>query len=160
MDSPVSLFMCGDKNELTHVVHFIQNDSALDKYGLEYTDYVPAPFEPLDDYSASNSKAKAKVYLIFLQDKNNQYEVDIPEYFNAPRSPVFTKPRKYNELEYYIQRRELRMEFYLWLIKVFCIPGSNVFSAFTGETLTFAALEYSTYHHVGAQFRSSRGNIS
>ena len=65
--------MCGDKNELTQVVHFIQNDLVLDKYGLEYADYVLAPFERLSDYSASNSRAKAKVYLIFLQDKNNQY---------------------------------------------------------------------------------------
>ena len=67
---------------------------------MEYADYVPALFERLCDYSASNSKAKAKVYLIFLQDKNNQYQVDIPKYFNDPSSPVFTKPRKYNELEY------------------------------------------------------------
>ena len=65
------------------VVHFIQNDWVLKKYGLEYVDYVPALFERLGDYSASNSKAKAKVYLIFLQDKSNQYEVDIPKYFNA-----------------------------------------------------------------------------
>ena len=60
-DIPVWLFMCGDKNELTHVVHFIQNDSVLDKYGLEYADYVLAPFERLGDYSANNSKANAKV---------------------------------------------------------------------------------------------------
>ena len=83
---------------------------------LEYVDYVPAPFERLGDYSAGNSNAKAKVYVIFLQDNNNQYQVEILEYFNAPSSPVFRKPRKYNELEYRINRCELRMEFYLWVI--------------------------------------------
>ena len=134
-DIPVWLFMCGDKNELTQVVHFIQNDLVLDKYGLEYANYVPTPLERLGHYSASNSKAKAKVYLIFLQDKNNQYEVDIPEYFNAPSSPIFTKPRKCNELEYRIYSSELQMEFYLWLTKVFCMPGNNVFSVFTGRKL-------------------------
>ena len=133
--------MCGDKNELMQVVHFIQNDSVLDKYGLEYADYVLAPFERLGDYSANNSKAKAKVYVIFLQDKNNQYQVDIPEYFNAPSSPVFTKPRKYNELEDRIHSSELRMELHLWLIKIFYMPWSNVFSVFTGRKLTCAALQ-------------------
>ena len=66
---------------------------------LEYADYVPTPSEHLGDYLARNSKAKAKVYVIFLQDKNNQYQVDIQEYFNSPSSLVFTKPRKYNKLE-------------------------------------------------------------
>ena len=75
---------------------------------------MPAPFERLGDYSASNSKAKAKVYVIFLHDKKNQYHIDLLGYFNAPSSPVFTKPKKYNELEYRIHSNELGMEFYLW----------------------------------------------
>ena len=58
--------ICRDKTKLIHVAHDVENDSVLHEYNTVYSDYIPAQSERLGDYAANNSKAKAKVNLIFL----------------------------------------------------------------------------------------------
>ncbi len=60
--------------------------------------------------------------------------------YRAPNTDVFNKPRLYNELVYRINNTELRMEFYLNILKEFSVPGMNVVSVFGGSKLTLAAM--------------------
>jgi hypothetical protein len=53
---------------------------------------------------------------------------------------VYRDPRRFGELPYQMYNTELQMEFYLWLVRIFCLPGSSVFSMFAGSKLTCAAL--------------------
>ena len=64
----------------------------------------------------------------------------IPEEFSCPDTSRYVKARAYSELEYRIHSLELRMEFYLWLVKNFCTAGGCVFSGFAGGKLTCAAM--------------------
>jgi hypothetical protein len=144
--------------EQTQAVHFVENDSVLKTYKLEYSDYYLGKYERLGDYSTSNVKAKAKVLLIFLQKVTNEYQVIIPPAFYAPDTPIFSKPRAYDELEYRLHNTELMMEFYLWVVKSFCHPGSHIFSVFTGRKLTCATLVIAG-PYPSLYFSSTRANM-
>ena len=103
----VWLMICEDKTQLIQVAHYVENNSVLTEYNMVYSVYIPAKFERLGDYATNNSKAKTKVNLIFLQKKSNVRQINIPEYFCPLDSIIYTKPRKYNKLEYRIHNNEL-----------------------------------------------------
>ena len=76
-------------------------------------DYLLSRHECMGDYSASNNKAKKKVYFTCLRNKIS-YSIHIPRpTYRAVDTNVFNKPKAYNELKYMIHNTELRMEFYL-----------------------------------------------
>ena len=64
----------------------------------------------------------------------------IPEEFEALNTSVYTKPQKYQELEYREQPSKLRMEFYLQLPDLFCRPGDTIYGVFSGTKILYVAL--------------------
>jgi hypothetical protein len=107
-----------------------------DVYEIEYANYWPASNERLEDCVANNKLARSLVFLVFLIRKS--YRVSRPDLiiiskaFVAPQTLVYSKPHKYNELEYRIDKSELRMEFYLRMLEMFCKPGDSILSIFGG----------------------------
>ena len=116
-EPPVWLWICGSKEAEIQVSTFAHKSIFTDVYDLHYADYWPSSNERLEDRAANNKLARSKVHLIFLIRKSyiasRSEPVVIPAAFAAPQTSVYTKPRKYNELEYRIDTSELRMEFYL-----------------------------------------------
>ena len=53
---------------------------------------------------------------------------------------MYTKAHNYNELEFRVYNIELRMEFYLWVVRKFCLPGGSILSIFGGGKITCAAM--------------------
>ena len=132
------LFISGDKKENSQVLHFIESHEVLNKYGIQHALYEPSKNERL--YDAPAAKSTTKVFLTFLQDKNNFFQVRVPEVFHCPETARYTKPKNYSELEYRIYNSELQMEFYLWVVGIFCHSSQPVFSAFAGGKFTCAAM--------------------
>ena len=89
---------------------------------------------------ATNKSARIPVCLLFLIRKSEKAKFNIPSTFQAPDTPVYTKPRKYQELQYRIQSTELRMEFYLHLFELFCRLGDTIYSVFNGTKILCAGL--------------------
>ena len=104
----------------------------------DMADYIPARCERLGD--ASIARAPKRVMLQFYQNTEAKRPVPIPDEFYAPNTPIFNKPHGYNELEYRVYSTELRMEFYLWLVKKFVKAGDSVSSMWGGGKLTWAAM--------------------
>ena len=101
-------------------------------------DYILARCERLGD--ASVAQAPKRVMLQFFQNSEARRPVPILDEFYAPNTPVFNKPHGYSELEYQVYLTELRMEFYLWLVKKFIKAGDSVFSMWGGGKLICAAM--------------------
>ena len=112
------LFISGDEKENSQVLHFIESHEVFNKYGIQHALYEPGKNERL--YDAPATKSATKVFMTFLQDKNNLSQVRVPEVFHCPKTTQYTKPKNYSELEYWIYNSELRMEFYLWVVGIFC----------------------------------------
>ncbi len=134
------LFICSDLTEQNQALHYVQSNEVLREYQMDYSDYWPARHERMGDYSPNNSKAVEKVYLTFLQNPNNAVLITPKLAYRAPNTDVFNKPRAYNELRYRINNTELRMEFYLGILKRFCFAGRSVMSLFAGAKFTCAAM--------------------
>jgi hypothetical protein len=150
----VWLFICVDMTELNEDVYFAEKNDVLRRYKIEYADYHPAKNERLGDFPENHRKAQAKVHLVFLHKTDNPF-VMIPNDFFAPETTVYTKPRAHDELLYRMYNAKFRMEFYLWLMSTFCMPGSHVVFFYAGSKLICATLvSRSTLGHT--LFSSSR----
>jgi hypothetical protein len=129
-----------------------------DVYDIEYSDYWPAANERLEDRAANNRLARGAIFLIFPVRKSYRAskidQIVIPKAFAAPQTTVYTKPRKYNELEYRIDTSELRMEFYLRVLEMFCKPGDNMISVFGSGKVLYAGLVCLTFA-ISLSFNSS-----
>ena len=152
-EPPIWLWICGTKEAEVQISTFAHKSIFTDVYDLHYSDYWPAPNERLEDRAANNKLARSAVHLIFLVRKSYRasraQSIDIPSAFAAPQTAVYTKPRKYNELEYRIDTSELRMEFYLKVLEMFCKPGDSILSIFGGSKVLCAGLVSSfSYYHV------------
>jgi hypothetical protein len=134
------LFIVADETDQSQVLAFVEKNEGLSSYNRSFADYYPAKTERLYDLPPTSAKALKKVRLIFLQSKDNTFQAQIPPEFRAPDTIVYKDPRRFDELPFRMYTMELRMEFYLWLIKKFCLPGSSVLSVFSGAKLTCAAL--------------------
>jgi hypothetical protein len=115
-----------------------------DLYNIKYSNYWPASNERLEDRAANNRLARGKVYLIFLVRKSYKVSkrepIVILDAFAAPYTSVYSKPWKYNELEYRIDKLKLLTEFYLQVLKMFCKPGDNILSVFGSRKVLCARL--------------------
>ena len=119
-------------------MEFLNSHGAFKLLHVDFADYHPTKFERLGDLS--NGRATRKVILTFLQDVDCREHVEIRLDFFPPKSRVYTKPHGYNELEFRVYNTELRMEFYLWLVRMFCHPGGAILSIFGGGKITCVAV--------------------
>ena len=140
MEPPVWLWICGDKETELKATQLEGMAIFTANYVKKYSTYEPAKFERLEDLSATNKNARAPVLLLFLVRKSDKAKFNIPAVFQAPETLVYTKPRKYQELQYGIQTTELRMEFYLHVFELFCRAGDTVYSVFNGTKILCAGL--------------------
>ena len=90
--------------------------------------------EHLEDLNTSSSRAKAPVNLIFLVKRGTKMKSKtIPRTFKVSKGDMKrSKTGSYNELKYQIYDTELRMEFYLHVLKHFCTARSDVLFMFAG----------------------------
>ena len=139
-EPPVRLWICGDKETELKATQLAGKAMFIANYVKKYATYEPAKFERLEDLPATNKSARAPVCLLFLIRKSEKAKFNIPATFQAPDTPVYTKPRKYQELQYRIQSTELQMEFYLHLFELFYRPGDIVYSVFNGTKILCAGL--------------------
>ena len=94
------LFICGDEVDQTQVLAYVERNEILKTFKRTCSDYYPARNELMMDLPAHNAKALKKILLIFLQDPSNAVQVRIYPEFRAPDTPVYTEPRRYNELPF------------------------------------------------------------
>ena len=139
-EPPVWLWICGDKETELKATQLAGKAMFTANYVKKYATYEPAKFEQLEDLPTTNKSARAPVSLLFLIRKSEKSKFNTPATFQALDTPVYTKPRKYQELQYRIQSTELRMEFYLYLFELFCRPGDIVYSVFNGTKILCAGL--------------------
>jgi hypothetical protein len=115
-----------------------------DLYEIEYSDYWPTSNERLEDCTANNRLARGAVFLIFLIRRSYRVSrrdpIVIPKAFTAPQTSVYSKPRKYNELEYWIDSSKLQMEFYLKVLEMLYKPGGSVLLVFGGGKVFYTGL--------------------
>jgi hypothetical protein len=115
-----------------------------DLYEIEYSDYWPTSNERLEDRAANNWLARGAVFFIFFIRKSYRASrrdpIAIPKAFVAPQTSVYSKLRKYNELEYRIDSSELQMEFYLRVLEMLCKPGDNMSSFFDSGKVLYVGL--------------------
>jgi hypothetical protein len=58
----------------------------------------------------------------------------------TPEHELYEKPRKFNELQYAMYPAELRMEFYLEVLGMFCEKRDSVFLLFAGAKVVTASV--------------------
>ena len=99
-EPPNWLWICGDK-ETELAIHNLSGHGMLTaKYIRKFSTYIPAKFERLEDLPATHRNARAPISLMFLIRHVDNDRINIPEEFAAPNTSMYTKPRKYQELEY------------------------------------------------------------
>jgi hypothetical protein len=133
-------WICELKEAEVQVSTYVHKTMFTDLYDVEYSDYWPTSNERLEDWAVNNRLVRGMVFLIFLVWKSYRMSkrdpIVISKVFAAPQTSVYSKPRKYNKLEYRIDTLELRMEFYLRVLEMLCKPGDNMFSVFgSGKVL-------------------------
>ena len=148
------LFIVADEFDQSQVLAFVEKNEVLKTFRRDFCDYHPAKNERLYDLPANSVKALKKVLLIFLQAKDTTFQGKIPSEYFAPDTIKYKDAKRYNELPFKMYNIELRMEFYLWLVEMFCLPGSGIFSVFARSKLTCAALVSGKL-----QFRSLRPKL-
>jgi hypothetical protein len=139
----VWFWICGTKEAKVQVSHYAHSGIFRDPYDRAYSSYLPSPNERLEDRPANNKLARAEVYLIFLVKKSyklNGKSIEVLVCFEAPNTSIYQKPHKYNELEYRITTSQLRMEFYLRILEMFCQPGDAIVSIFGGGKVVCAGV--------------------
>ena len=136
----VWLWICRDKETELKATQLAGMAMFTANYVKKYSTYEPAKFEWLEDLPATNKNARAPVSLLFLVRKSDKAKFNIPAVFQALDIPVYTKPRKYQELQYRFQTTELRMEFYLHLFELFCRAGDTVYCVSNGTKILCADL--------------------
>ena len=139
-DLPAWLFICGDDNAYLQVEAFLQIPSLVEKFNLYPSEYIPAPFERLGGYSTKSKLVTNNVRLLFLINNEIKHPPIVKKQYQVPQHVVYEKPRKYNKLEYSTYPIELRMEFYMRILDLFCERGDSVFELFVGMKLMAASL--------------------
>ena len=137
---PVWVWICGDMEAQAVIVnHFLHSDFAK-KYNMKHADYMPAKYERLEDVPANSKRAHMKMQILYLFKKGiRRTGKTYTPVFEPPETTVFTTPGAYNELDYRIYNTEMRMEFYIKLLELFCKNGDAILTVFGGGKLTCAA---------------------
>jgi hypothetical protein len=107
-------------------------------YVLTSSTYYIHPNEGLYANEAKGKGKHREVHLAFLLKKG----VSLPKpdsMYVTPRIDYYTEPHKYNESQFSLSDRELRMEFYLNIMELLCLPGYSVYYLFGGSKTMHAA---------------------
>jgi hypothetical protein len=132
-EPPIWLWICGSKEGEIQVSTYAHKTMFTDLYDIEYSNYWPASNERLKNCTANNRLARGAVFLIFLVCKlyrvSKRDPIIIPKVFAAPQTSVYSKPRKYNELEYWIDTSELQIELYLRALEMFTNPATTCYQS-------------------------------
>ena len=157
MDPQVWLWITGDQEVDDQVRGYIRNGDIAASYASHYALYIPTvPAEGLYDLNPSSAVARAPVSLIFLIKRKAQIKQrSIPRRFEVPVVLKWSKAGAVNELEYRIYDTELRMEFYLGLIDLFCDAREEVYSIYVGGKFLCTAWVSSLYSLHDYQLESS-----
>jgi hypothetical protein len=139
-DPPVWMWICGYKDAEVMVSSFANTDRFRSEYEIKYAEYEPSKYERLQDVTISHKLAKERIHLLFLVKKHLSSTIKIPSLFTFPDTPVYTKPRRYNEIEYRMYTNELRMEFYMRVLEIICKPMSVICTLFCGTKALCAAV--------------------
>lgn len=143
---PCWLFICGNGDDYLQVEAFARNTEYFgsSSYELVQSTYIPAANERLGGYSAKSKEALEPVRLLFLIKQSVRLAARPSEIYLAPEHMLYEKPRKYNEVEYSMFANELRMEFYLQVIRLFCGKRESIFLLYTGTKAIVASVVSST----------------
>ena len=139
-DLPCWLFICGSEDALEQVTAFAQRPPHGAVFDLFPSVYLPAPNERLGGHSAKSRAANEPVQLLFLIKKELDVVPRTRREYKAPEHVVYEKPRLYKEMEYQMYPTELRMEFYLKMVDLFCKPGDSMLQIFGGMKFLTAAV--------------------
>lgn len=120
-----------------------------EKYMKQYevipSRYIPAKNERLNDHTTRNS-GKDELYLVFLvRAGRSDDRKKVKSVYKAPNTNYYTVYGLYKEAHLRLNARELRMEFYIELLKTFCLPGENFWGVFSGTKCMLAARVSSIY---------------
>lgn len=137
---PVWIWICRDRDSQAKIVHHVSHSKFGELYNSHYAEYVPGKYERLEDQPSNSKRAQTNVQIIYMFKKGFRPKIrSLPKVFEAPFTAVFTTPGGYNELDYRMYNTELRMEFYLQLLDLFCRDGDAILTVFGGGKLTCAA---------------------
>ena len=84
------------------------------------------------------------MYLFFLlkrgDDRASRLRQNVKAEFAVPSDvPYYSEVERYNEVKYQVEPRELKMEFYLEIMKLFCRAGENFVGIHCGSKCLLAA---------------------
>ena len=139
-DLPTSLFICGDDDAYLQVEAFSRKPLLDEVFNLYPSEYIPTPFERLGGYSAKSKLATNNIRINFLINNEIELPPRLKKQYLTPQHVVYEKPRKYNELQYSMYPIELRMEFYIKILDLFCKLGDSVFELFARTKLLVASI--------------------
>ena len=137
---PSWLFICGDVVALEQLEAFAKKAPLVGTFDLFPSEYVPAPNERLGGYSAKSKLAMENVRLLFLIKKDQPIIPRTRKLYKAPEHVVYERARMYKEMEYAMYPLELRMEFYVKMLDLFCKPGESIVQIFAGTKLLTASV--------------------
>jgi hypothetical protein len=141
-DPPVWLWISKTTGRHAQVIHYVEG--YMKDYALTSSTYYIHPNERL---YANEPKGKCKhreVYLAFLLKKGMTFPKSDAMYVTL-KIDYYTEPHKYNESQFSLCDRELRMEFWLDIMELFCSPGNSVYCIFRGTKTMHAAYVSSTF---------------
>ena len=109
-------------------------------YMKKNSTYVLAKFKQLKDLPTTYRNARVPISLIFFIWHLDKDKVIILNTFEASNALVYTKLRKYQELEYREQPLDLRMEFYLHIFYLCRLSRDIIYNVFSGTKILYAGL--------------------
>ena len=141
MSSPnVWLFILENKDDVLDATNFAS--SKLDQYEYVLTTYVPSKAEMLNNIT---TRATApNVPLLFLFKKSNSFadsfrDLVKTKYDTPPNCVYYLDMTKNTKAKWRIEATELRMEFYLDILRDFAKSEENVLGIYSGAKFMIAA---------------------
>ena len=116
--------------------------SKLEQYKGNESTYVPSRAEMLDNVTSRG--IAPDVPLLFLFKKGNKFATSCRalqklKYSTPTLNPYYWDFAKNTEAKWRIKPTELRMEFYLDILRDFATPDENVLGIYTGAKFMLAA---------------------
>ncbi len=135
----VWVFIFGTQERATMGVNYAA--AHMKDFDIVQSIYHQAKNERL--YDSSGRGQVPNVYLVFLFKKGNdraqRLRANARSDFKVADCAYYLEHAKYQEAKYCILNSELRMEFYLELLKLFTRPGENILGVYSGSKCMLAA---------------------
>ena len=114
----------------------------MPEYESTYSVYRASRNERLND--TKTRAPPAAVYLLFLLKRGDDCASRLRQNVKAEFAvlsdvPYYSEVERYNEVKYRVEPSELRMEFYLEIMKLFCRVGENFVGIHCGSKCLLAA---------------------